>query len=79
MPPASSIAAIIEVVVDADRNSRLAQPFDDIAVCDIAALNLVAELVHHLRDSGHADPADADEMDRSNVRTQCLHAGTPWA
>ena len=40
---------------------------------------MLAELMHDLGDSGHADAADADEVDRSDVGPKCLHAGTPPA
>ena len=36
-----------------------------------------AEDMHHLGDSGHADAADADEMDRADVGADAPHAGAP--
>src|SRR3954464_14940865 len=67
-------------MADADRDSRLAQLLDDVAVGDIGALHVVAELVHHFRDARHADAANADEMDRADVGAQRFHhAGTPPA
>ena len=64
-------------MADRDRDAGLAQLFDDIAFGDVGALHLVAELVHHLGDAGHADAADADEMDRADVGAHRLHhAGT---
>ncbi len=33
--------------------------------------------MHHLGDPGHADTADADEVDRTDLGTHRLHAGTP--
>src|SRR3954468_6391575 len=36
--------------------------------------------MHHFGDTGHADAADADEMDRPDIRAHRLHhAGTPPA
>ena len=54
-------------MADRDRDAALAQALDDIAVGDVRALHLVAEDVHHLGDAGHADAADADEMDGADV------------
>src|SRR5689334_11060275 len=65
-------------MADRHGDARLAQLLDDIALGDIRALHLVAELVHHFGDARHADAADADEMDRADVGTERLHhAGTP--
>ena len=73
-----SVAEIFGPLADHDRNAELAQTLDDIALGDVRALHLVAELVHHLGDARHADAADADEVDRADVRAQRLHhAGTP--
>ena len=64
------IAEILGFLADHDRDAELAEPFDDIALGNVGALHLVAELVHHLGDAGHADAADADEVDRPDVGTQ---------
>src|SRR5687768_17927249 len=41
------------------------------------SLNLVAEDVHHLGDSRHADAADADEMDRADIGAHASHRMPP--
>src|SRR5579884_2983754 len=65
---------------DGDRDSLLTELLDDIAVRRVRALHLVAELVHHLGDSRHADAADADKVDGPDVGPQRLHhAGIPPA
>src|SRR4030095_15793912 len=46
-------AEIVGRMADADRNAGLAQLFDDVALSNVRALNLIAELVHHLGNSGH--------------------------
>src|SRR5689334_17753172 len=67
-------------MADRDRNAFLAQLLDDVIVGDVGALHLVAELVHYLGNARHADAADADEVDRADVRAHRLHhAGTPPA
>src|SRR6185369_9630536 len=74
------IAEIVGRMADADGNAGLAQLFDDVALGDVRALNLVAELVHHFGNSRHADTADPDEVDRADVGAHGLHhAGTPLA
>ena len=72
------IAEIVGAVADLHRDAGLAQAFDDIAFGNVGALHLIAELVHHLGDPGHADAADADEVDGADVGAERLHAGTPW-
>ena len=47
------------------------------ALGDVAALDPVAEVVHDLGDAAHADPADADEMDRADGEGHRLHAAPP--
>ena len=59
-------------MADRDRDAALAQPLDDIAFGDVRALHLVAEIVHHLGDAGHADAADADEVDRADIGARRL-------
>src|SRR6476646_9759171 len=58
-----------------DRNwdSALPQLLDDIGVGHVGALHRVAELMHHLGDARHSDPADPDEVDRADVGAQRLH------
>src|SRR3954471_9363520 len=67
-------------MADCDGDAGLAQLLDDIAVGGVRALHLIAELMHHLGDAGHADAADPDEVDRADVRAERLHhPGTPAA
>src|SRR3546814_9628380 len=40
---------------------------------DVGTLHPVTQVVHHLGDPGHADPADADEMDGSDVAADAPH------
>src|SRR5690242_6154092 len=47
------------------------------ALGDVAALDLVAEIVQHLGDAGHADTADADKMQKTDIERHRPHAGTP--
>src|SRR5262249_25601559 len=42
-------------------------------------LHRVAEVGQHLRDTAHADTADSDEMDRSDVARQFHSEGAPDA
>ena len=44
-----------------------AQPLHVRAFRGVRSLDLVAEIVHHLGDAAHADAADADEMQRSDL------------
>ena len=71
------IAQIFRLVADRDGNAALAQALDHIAFGHVRALHLVAEVVHHLGDARHADPADADEMDGPDIGGDALHANTP--
>ena len=68
------IAQIFGLVADHHLDALLAQPLDDIAFGDIGALHLIAEDVHHLGDAGHANAADADEVDRADIRADAPHA-----
>ena len=68
---------IVGAVADRDLDAELGQPSRVGAVGDVAALHLVAEIVQHLGDAGHADAADADEMDQSDIERQRPHAATP--
>ena len=56
----------------ADRNlgALVAQALDVGAVGRVRALHGVAEIDQHLGDAAHADAADADEMDRTDVARQ---------
>jgi hypothetical protein len=48
-------------------DAGIAQALHIGAVGDVAALHLVAQIVQHLGDAGHADAADADEMDPAST------------
>ena len=50
---------------------------DGVAFGDVAALDVIAQVAHHLGNAGHSDPADADEMDRADIGADRLHAGAP--
>ena len=60
-----------------DRDSHRAQTFHRRALGDVAALDVVAEVVHHLGDAAHTDTADTGEMDRADGEGQRLHAAPP--
>jgi hypothetical protein len=53
-------------VADRHRDSRLAQSAHIGRLRDVAALHAVPKVVQHLGDAGHADAADADEMDSTD-------------
>src|SRR3546814_8502310 len=62
---------------DRDLDSLFSQSLDDIAIGDVAALHLIAEIVHDLGDTRHADAADADEMDGADVGRDAAHHLSP--
>src|SRR5476651_2284754 len=64
-------------MADEDLDAEVRQAARVGAVRDVAALHLVAEVVQHLGDTGHADTADADEMNETYIEWQRSHAGTP--
>ena len=70
---------ILRTMADFHVNALRAQTFDDIALGNIAALHLITEIVHNLGDAGHADAADADEMDRPDIRADALHCAISLA
>jgi hypothetical protein len=51
------------------------QPLDVGVVGGVGALHGIAEIDQHLGDAAHADAADADEMDRSDLARQS-HCGS---
>ena len=53
-----------------DLDAVLAQPLDIGAVGRVRALHGIAEIVQHLGDAAHADAADPDEMDGSDLARQ---------
>ena len=64
---------VLCLLADHHRNAALAQAFHDIAFRNIRALHGIAHVVHDFRDTGHADPADANEMDCSDVGADTFH------
>ena len=64
---------IVEIsggVADHHRDAAVAQPLHIIAVGDVGAAHAIILVGQHLGDAAHADPADADEMDRPDVARQ---------
>ena len=55
----------------------LAQAFDHIAFGNVAALHGVAQIVHHLGNPRHPDPADADEVNCADVDQHPLTPSLP--
>src|SRR3546814_1123561 len=64
---------ILRRVADRDLDAALPEAFDDVAVGDIAALHLIAEIVHDLGNARHADTTDADEVDDADVGRDAAH------
>jgi hypothetical protein len=60
-------AEILRGMADGDGRAAILQPLDRIALGGVRALHLVAEVQQNLGDAGHADAADADEMDGTDV------------
>ena len=61
---------VLGLVADDDRDALLAQPLDIGAFGGIRALHGVAEIAQHLGDAAHADAADPDEVDGSDLARQ---------
>nr|GFD57918.1 hypothetical protein [Tanacetum cinerariifolium] len=68
------IVDVARGMADHHRDALVAQPLHHIAFGNIGALYRVAEVLHHLGNAGHANPADADEVDRADVGCDPLHA-----
>ena len=73
------IADVLRRVADRHLDAALAQPFDDVTLGNVGTLHPVAEIVHHLGNAGHADAANADEVDGADVGADTPHAKAPWA
>ena len=71
------VAQIFGLVADHHLDTLGAQPFHHIAFGHVGTLHAIAQIMHHFGDAGHADAADADEMDRSDVGADTLHAIPP--
>ena len=67
---------ILRLVADRNRDALLAQPRDIGAVGRIRALHGVTEIAQDLGDAAHADAADPDEVDGSDLARQS-HAMFP--
>src|SRR5690606_15047217 len=61
-------------VADEHRNAELLQALDARVLGDVAALHGIAEVVQDLGDPAHADAADSDEVDGSDVERKLSHA-----
>src|SRR3546814_8239294 len=61
-------------MADEHRNAELVQALDARVLGDVAALHGIAEVVQDLGDPAHADAADADEVDGSDVERKLSHA-----
>jgi len=60
-------------------DAETAQALDVGAVGDVAALHLVAEIMHDFGDAAHADAADANEVDDAYVEWRRAHQQPPCA
>ena len=70
------LAEIFGLMADGDCDALLAQALDIGVVGQIAALNLVAEIMQDFGDAAHADAADADEMnDADRFRAEMRACG----
>src|SRR5262249_6522966 len=63
-------------MADGNLGALVAQALDVGAVGSVGALHGIAEIDEHLGDAAHADAADADEMDRTDIARQ-FHALVP--
>lgn len=68
------VPQILGGMADRHRNAAVAQALHDVGVRHVRALHLVAEVMHHLGDARHADAADADEVNGTDVGGDALHA-----
>ena len=64
------VAEILRVVADRDLDAAVAKPLHIVAVGDVGAAHAIVLVGQHLGDAAHADPADPDEMDRTDVARQ---------
>src|SRR5689334_11262314 len=62
------VGEIGRVVADMHLDAHGAQAPDIGAFGGVAALNLVAQIVHDLGDAAHADAANADEMNGADIQ-----------
>src|SRR3546814_4599853 len=67
------IAQIFRLMTDHHVDALVTQPLHHIAFGNVCALNLVAQIMHHLRNAGHANAANANEV-RSEEHTSELQS-----
>src|SRR3546814_11629527 len=67
------IAEIPGVMADHHLDAALPEPGHHIAVGDVGPLHRIAKVIHHIGDPGHADAADADEMDGPDIAANAFH------
>jgi len=67
------VAEVLGAVPHEAGDALVAQPLQIGAVRLVRALDAVAEIVQHLGDAAHADPANADEMHQADALRH-LHA-----
>src|SRR5690606_34805767 len=61
-----------------DRDAEPAQPLDVCVLGLVATLHAIAEIVQDLGDAAHADAADPNEMDETDVERKGPHAAASW-
>ena len=61
---------VLRLVADRDLRAVLAQTVEIVIVGGVRALHGIAEIEQHLGDTAHADPADPDEVDGSDLARQ---------
>jgi len=61
---------VLRLVADRDLCALLAQAVEIVIVGGVRALHGIAEIDQHLGDAAHADPADPDEVDGSDLARQ---------
>ena len=64
------VADLRRVMADEHARATFAQAFDVGVVARVRALHLVTDIEQHLGDAGHADAADADEMNGAELARQ---------
>src|SRR3546814_18851037 len=72
-PDVCSSDLIPGVMADHHLDAALPEPGHHIAVGDVGPLHRIAKVIHHLGDPGHADAADADEMDGPDIAANAFH------
>ena len=68
-----SLTKVLARMSDGNLDAEFAQaPYIGALGC-VRALDAIAEIVHHLRDAAHADAANADEMQGTNLEGKAAH------